>query len=309
MKPVETVKAPAAIKMRFCGRCPLRIALALFLLAAANAPAAEHAIDMRDPVQVIGAYLRATYARDYVEAYRYISSADRKVRDLNRYVRERGAFSGFTLQAAKRLSEFVEVAVLRQSENPPRLQAAIKYRVPDTKQIAPLLLDWDPFRLNSLSPPQRQQLLDGLVRRRRDGSLEMRQGEETFELVQEDGEWRIFLDWAGGVKIPISVDLSKSTDLDVALSNSEFVVQPGDVFDLSLRIRNKSDQVLVARIGHIVAPQDIADYLDFVQCGFLLPVTLRPGKEQEYSGTYMVRGSLPEGVRQLKLTYDFRILK
>jgi hypothetical protein len=264
---------------------------------------------MRDPVQVIGAYLRATYARDYVEAYRYISSADRKVRDLNRYVRGRGAFSGFTLQAAKRLSEFVEVAALRQSETPPRLQAAIKYRVPDTKQIAPLLLDWDPFRLNSLSLPQRQQLLDGLVQRQRDGSLEMRQGEETFELVQEDGEWRIFLDWAGGVKIPISVDLSKSADLDVALSNSEFVVQPGDVFDLSLRIRNKSDQVLVARIDHIVAPQDIADYVDFVQCGFLLPVTLQPGKEQEYSGTYMVRGSLPEGVRQLKLTYDFRILK
>jgi hypothetical protein len=309
MKPVETVKAPAAIKMRFSAPRPLRIALALFLLAAADAAAAEHAIDMRDPVQVIGAYLRATYARDYVEAYRYISSADRKVRDLNRYVRGRGAFSGFTLQAAKRLSEFVEVAALRQSETPPRLQAAIKYRVPDTKQIAPLLLDWDPFRLNSLSLPQRQQLLDGLVQRQRDGSLEMRQGEETFELVQEDGEWRIFLDWAGGVKIPISVDLSKSADLDVALSNSEFVVQPGDVFDLSLRIRNKSDQVLVARIDHIVAPQDIADYVDFVQCGFLWPVTLQPGKEQEYSGTYMVRGSLPEGVRQLKLTYDFRILK
>jgi len=309
MKPVETVKAPAAIKMRFSAPRPLRIALALFLLAAADAAAAEHAIDMRDPVQVIGAYLRATYARDYVEAYRYISSADRKVRDLNRYVRERGAFRGFTLQAAKRLSEFVEVAALRQSETPPRLQAAIKYRVPDTKQIAPLLLDWDPFRLNSLSLPQRQQLLDGLVQRQRDGSLEMRQGEETFELVQEDGEWRIFLDWAGGVKIPISVDLSKSADLDVALSNSEFVVQPGDVFDLSLPIRNKSDQVLVARIGHIVAPQDVADYVDFVQCGFLLPVTLQPGKEQEYSGTYMVRGSLPEGVRQLKLTYDFRILK
>jgi len=30
-----------------------------------------------------------------------------------------------------------------------------------------------------------------------------------------------------------------------------------------------------------------------VQCGFLLPITLQPGKEQEYSGTYMLRGSLP----------------
>ncbi|HTF91890.1 MAG TPA: hypothetical protein VK632_02535 [Verrucomicrobiae bacterium] len=41
----------------------------------------------------------------------------------------------------------------------------------------------------------------------------------------------------------------------------------------------------------------------------LLPLTLQPGKEQEYSGTYMLRGSLPEGIRQLALTYDFKILK
>jgi hypothetical protein len=309
MKTVETFKAPTATKRRFSAARPLQIGLALVLLTAAEAQGAERVIDMRDPGKVIEAYLRATYARDYVEAYRYISSADRKVRDLNRYVRERGAFSGFTLQAAKKLSEFVEITALRPSERPPRLHAAIQYRVPDAKRIAPHLLNWDPFRLNSLSLPERQRLLDGLEKRGQDGSLEMRQGEETFELVQENGEWRIFLNWAGGVNIPISVDLSKSADLDVALSHTKFVVQPGDRFELSLRIKNKSDQVLVARIGHMVAPQDIADYLDFVQCGFLLPVTLQPGKEQEYSGTYMVRGSLPEGVRQLKLTYDFRILK
>jgi hypothetical protein len=40
-----------------------------------------------------------------------------------------------------------------------------------------------------------------------------------------------------------------------------------------------------------------------------LPVTIAPGKEQEYSGTYMLRGSITEGVRQLKLNYDFRVLK
>lgn len=35
----------------------------------------------------------------------------------------------------------------------------------------------------------------------------------------------------------------------------------------------------------------------------------RPGEEQQYAGTYLVRGSLPDGVRQLNLTYDFRLLK
>jgi hypothetical protein len=66
---------------------------------------------------------------------------------------------------------------------------------------------------------------------------------------------------------------------------------------------------VTARIGHLVEPNDSADYLDFVQCGFLLPVTIQPGAEQEYSGSYLLRGSLPEGVRRLSLTYDFRILQ
>jgi hypothetical protein len=36
---------------------------------------------------------------------------------------------------------------------------------------------------------------------------------------------------------------------------------------------------------------------------------LAPAKEEQFSGTYLLRGSLPEGVRQLSLTYDFRLLK
>ncbi len=105
------------------------------------------------------------------------------------------------------------------------------------------------------------------------------------------------------------MDLSKSTDLDVALSQNEFVLQPGEVFEIVLRIKNRAKQPLTLRIGHLVEPSLVADYLDFVQCGFLLPVTIPPEKEQEFFGTYMLRGSLPEGVRQLNLTYDFRLLK
>ena len=287
----------------------LHIAFILVFLTVGDAQTAERPIDLQEPAQVIHIYLRATYARDFAEAYRYISNDDRKIRDLNRYVRERGAYNGFTLEAAKKLSEGVEITTLRQTESTQRLQVSIKYRVPDPKKLAPFLLNWDPFRLNSLSPPDRMQLLEVLDKRRKEGSLEMSEGVETFELIKEGDEWRVFLNWAAGVKIPINLDLTKTADLDVRLSKNQFVVQPGDTFELSLRIKNKTDQVLVARIGHVVAPQDIADYLDFVQCGFLLPLTLQPGTEQEYSGTYMLRGSLPEGIRQLDLTYDFRLLK
>ena len=81
----------------------LHMALIRVFLAVGTAHAAERPVDLQDPMQVISAYLRATYARDFAEAYRYVSNEDRKIRDLNRYVRERGAYSGFTLEAGKKL--------------------------------------------------------------------------------------------------------------------------------------------------------------------------------------------------------------
>jgi hypothetical protein len=270
---------------------------------------AERAADMRDSMAVIRNYVRATYARDFVAAYRFISAEDRNVRDMNRYVQQRGPYSGFILDAARKLSEFIEVGTLNAQESPRGVRVAIKYRVPDPQKIAPLLLNWDPRRLNSLAAAERKQIIDALDQRKQQDSLEMSEGTETFELIREADEWRVFLNWAAGVKIPLKLDLSKSPDLDVVLSKNEFVLQPGDLFEIVLRIKNRAQQPVTVRIGHLVEPSPIADYLDFVQCGFLLPVTVQPDKEQEFSGTYMLRGSLPEGVRGLNLTYDFHQLK
>jgi hypothetical protein len=271
--------------------------------------AAERAINSHDPALVLQTYLRATYARDFIEAYRVISNADRKVRDLNRYAQQRGPFAGFTLEVARKLSESIEIKFKQRQDTPTRIQTVINYKVPDPKKVSPLVLNWDVYRLNSLAPEERKRILDAIDKKKHDGSLDMSEGEENFELVKEADGWRVFLNWAAGVKIPLRLDLSKSADLDVTLSKTEIIAQPGDLFEVVLRITNRTDQPVTARIGHLVEPNDVADYLDFVQCGFLLPVTIAPAKQQEFSGTYLLRGTLPEGVRQLNLTYDFRLLK
>jgi hypothetical protein len=270
---------------------------------------AEREADPQDPSRVIQTYLRATYARDFAEAYRLISSEDKKVRDVNRYLQQRGAFSGFILEIARKLSEAIDIKPLQQRTAGNRLHLLVRYRVPDTKKIAPTLLNWDPFRLNTLTVADRDQLLATLSTKQQDRSLDMIDGEEAFELVKEGNSWRVFLNWAAGVRIPLKLDLSRAGNLQVELSKQEVVLQPGDVFEIKLKIRNTTSQPITTRIGHLVEPLNNADYLDFVQCGFLLPVTIPAGKEPEYSGTYMLRGSLPEGVRQLDLTYDFKILE
>jgi len=110
------------------------------------------------------------------------------------------------------------------------------------------------------------------------------------------------------IKIPVQVLLSATLDLDVRLSTNEFNVLPGEVFEVVLKITNGSSRAIVARVGHVVEPYQVADFLDFVECGFLFPVTLMPG-EQEYSGRYVVRSAIPDTVRQLNISYDFRPLK
>ncbi len=275
-------------------------AMGLLLVHGWNS-AAERMSDLQDPAFVIQAYLRATYARDYIDAYR-------RVKDLDRYVQQRRAYYGFALEAAKKLADFIEIKPVTKPESQNRVQVNAHLKVPDLNKLSTLFLDWNTYQLNSLPAADRKKIIESIEKKNRDGSLEMSEGEEKLELVKEGSEWRIFLNWSAGIKIPFRLLLAATPELEVSLSTREVVVQPGDVFEVFLKIKNRSSRPMITRIGHLVEPQALADYLDFVECGFLLPITLQPG-EQEYSGRYMLRGSVPEGVRQLNITYDFCPLK
>src|SRR5262245_4927057 len=72
-----------------------------------------------------------------------------------------------------------------------------------------------------------------------------------------------------GVKILFRLSLPNASDLSVILSRSEIVVRPGDLFEVSLNIKNQSRQPVNARIDHIIQPLEVANYLDLVECGFL----------------------------------------
>jgi len=288
---------------------PAIVTIFLLIAAGPKLEAAEQQANLRDPALVIQGYLRATYARDYIEAYRYISTADQKVRDVNRYAQQRGAFMGSALEIMRKLASFIEIKPTQKQIAPNRIQAVTKLGIPEPNKLSPLLLNLDLRRLNSLESRDLSQIIETLDKKKRDGSFEMIEIEEKLELVKEADEWRIFLNWAAGVKILFRLALANAGDLDVALSKSEVVVHPGDLFEIELKVKNRSGQPVVARIGHLLEPRDVTNFLDFVECGFLLPITLQPGKEQEYSARYLLRGGLPEGVHQLSLTYDFRLLK
>jgi cytochrome c oxidase assembly protein Cox11 len=57
----------------------------------------------------------------------------------------------------------------------------------------------------------------------------------------------------------------------------------------------------------LIEPKELSHHLEIIDCALLLPVELRPGEESEFSTTYIVDGDLPEGVKELNVTYEFQV--
>jgi hypothetical protein len=261
----------------------------------------------QEPLQVLSQYLSHLYARDFRQAYRFISADDQGLKTLNEYVRERGSFSGFTLTLAARLAGLIEINQISSTADGPRQRITVALKLPDANSIAPLLHDWDDKKLNALSALERRNLLssiDGMIGA---GKLPMIEGEEKFVLIKEGSKWKIFLDWAAGVQVQFSATVPPGERIAATPISKATVVRSGDLFTIGFKVVNRTTKEIVTRIGHRVEPQELAQYLDLVECALLLPVRVQPGEEQVYHSTYMVRGDLPDGTKTLDVTYEFKI--
>lgn len=271
-----------------------------WLVASGSSPSQE-------PVQVLSQYLRHVYARDFRQAYRFISADDQGLKNLNEYVRERGSFSGFTLALAAKLAGLIEINQISSAADGPRQRVAVAMRLPDANSMAPLLHDWDDNKLNALSALERRNLLsaiDGLIGA---GKLPMIEGEEKFVLIKEGSKWKVFLDWAAGVQVQFTATVPPGDEVTAAPLSKTTVARSGDLFTVGFKVTNRTAKEIVTRIAHRVEPQELAQYLDLVECALLLPVRIQPGEEQVYRSTYMVRGDLPDGTKTLNVTYEFKI--
>jgi cytochrome c oxidase assembly protein CtaG/Cox11 len=259
--------------------------------------------DRVDIANVLDKYLKALYARDFRAAYEQISSADQRLKDVHNYSRERGEFRDFILEAARAVAQSIDVSLVELRVDQERATAKVKANVPDALKLNSLMLDWDSDRMESLTIGERKTLLGNIDRQIRENSLAMVAGEENFNLVKEDGGWKIFLNWATGIKLTFQSSIPPSSPVDIKIEQTEVASRPGQVFRVAMKIKNTGKQVLSTRIGHLVEPQEMRDYLDLVDCGFILPVRLQPGKEEEFVTTYLLRGTLPETVRRISVTY------
>lgn len=260
-----------------------------------------------DPIEVLTQYLRVLYARDFAQAYRFISARDRALKTSQQYVRERGAFHGVALEAARKLSSRIELRPLAQQPAGGQTRIQVSLKLPDANAISDLMLEWDEKRLAALSADEQRQILATIDELLRHGQVPTIEGEEDFALVQEGSRWKIFLNWAAGVPVTFTTAVPQGSGLTAAPLATETTARSGDLFTVGFRVKNDSAEEIVTRIVHRVEPHELAEHLDLVECALLLPVRLAPHEEQIFDSTYMVRGDLPEGVRGLAVSYEFKI--
>ena len=127
-------------------------------------------------VPILSRYLRASYARDYKEAYRYISAQDRRLKAEKVYVRERGAFKGFTLTAARKLADAIVIEPAQITPAGDRVKVRVALKLPDAGSLAPLMLDWDEEKLNSLAAAEQRKILAVIHRQERNKTMKMIEG-------------------------------------------------------------------------------------------------------------------------------------
>jgi hypothetical protein len=278
---------------------------AAFLYSKNNSP--QHSVQT-EPFNTVEAYLKNSYARDFKKAYRYISLGDRQLKAERVYVREKGSFSGFPLALTRKLSEFIELRPLQTSrEQDGQMRIKVEAKYPDANSLSAILLDWNEERLNALSSSMQRDILSTLDQMNRAGEIKTIEGEEEFTLVREGTSWRVYLDWAGGIRVSYDAVVPPTDSIEAVPVNKTTTIRPSELFTIAYRVKNRTAQTISTRITHRIEPDDLSAHLDIIDCALLLPVELRPGEESEFSTTYMVRGDLPEGTKELHVTYDFQV--
>jgi len=265
------------------------------------------AISSRDAAfKVVTAYLQATRGRDFDSAYRYISSLDRSVRDKNTYLHSEENFSGFALDLARQLAAAMDVWIVEHELAATKARFEVGYRVPTADEVASQLLDWNPEKLNALSPTEQSALVKSLENLQKTGKMITLEGRETFNLVLEKDGWKIFLDWGSQQRVMFKTKQPPVPELAVRFLRNDLLVRRDEPFQVDFKITNRSNRQIVVRLNHLFEPWQMEKNIDMIACGSLVPLSLRPRETQEISTAYLLRGNnlvkMP-----LEIIYDFTL--
>lgn len=286
----------------------LAASTALLILPVAYLSMGEPRSSDEDPAQVLKYYLKAVYARDYGAAYKWISVEDRRHKSEVEYLRENPPFSVASLELARKLAEAIEFRDLRTEVQGNRAKMSFLVRLPDANAppLQKLFFDFDPDRLDRLSVKEIQRLRGKLESLRGQGNLPMIEGEDSLEMVRENGKWRVSVEWASAIRLRFAAVVKESLPWEFRPVQETVLAKPGETLQAFYKVRNFSSKAITAKARHLDEPKEqAAKYLEIIQCFCFIQITLAPGEEKELPLVFRVHWDVPRDVKEFRVTYDF----
>jgi hypothetical protein len=262
--------------------------------------------DERDAIlAAVHAYMIAIYARDYAEAYRWISEADRRLKSLGDYEQDNEPFKGPSLILAQRIAREIVMrdAVIERQGERAKVQAALSLPHGNADEISALLLTEG----GHAEPPpeelgERMAKIEALIA---SGKLPKAEIDGEWMVVRDPGGWRVFLDWGSGVRIQFAIQLAEGLSVTASFDRTEVLTPRGEAVQLRLTVHNRGTDPVQLKVIHRVEPTAHEKQLDLVQCGYLFPRDLAGGEVDESPVVYFVDEDLPKDTAQLRVTLEF----
>ncbi len=264
--------------------------------------------DLERRHDLVSRYLKAVYAQDYAEAYQYISKRDRHAKSEAEYLRENPSLTGAAAELTRRLAERIEVGPLSAEVQGDSTTVRFPISLPDANsaELQELFAGFDPDLLNRFTPEKRQEIVASIDDMSRSGRLPVITGEESLDLLREDGRWTVFLNWGDAVKVFFHAEVREGLPWAFEPLQEMVLARPGETLHAAYRARNLSDRSVTGKARHVDTPKEAAaKYLDVIQCFCFLRETLKPGQEKELPLVFRVNWDVPRENKAFHVTYQF----
>lgn len=259
----------------------------------------------RPPEEIALAYARAVYARDYAQAWEFISAADKQYKTREQYLAENGSFSGLQQELAATLAGWIQFTEPNVEVVGDRATVTVHVKAPNGNQPEVYQILREAEGESELTAGERRALFERLERMDAAGQIEIIEGDHIFTLRREPGGWRVVVDWAGAIVVKFTAEVSPDLDWEFYPLQAEVRALPGETLSATYRAVNRSDRSITAKGKHIVLPEEYKDYFTTLQCFCFVQQTLQPGESKDMQLVFRIDYDVPAEVREFENKYVF----
>lgn len=260
------------------------------------------------PEAVLDTYLRALYARDSELAYGLLSSLDQAEKSLDNYRRENGSFSDAALLLSRELANSISLDALSIKLDGDWAVATLSVTLPNANDpsLSNIVAGFDTQQLANLDSTElqsrRAQLQDLALNKE---LLVIQSTGEQWDLVRENGQWRVFENWASSIMVKFDSVVVGELGWTFEPLQSHVLANPGQTVAMAYRAINTGTSTSTGKARHIIGPSINTQHLEIVSCFCFLEQTLEPGEEIEMPLVFRVDFEAPESIKAFNILYEF----